>query len=649
MNNNPVMKTIGIFKVIFGLFLSVLLLNSFVSKDFNTYSNSEALTSSFNSNADKPVPGSWTFMVYIVGSDLQTKLNAGILDIVEMWNIGSTDNINVIVATGGSKSEGWETVNYHRVVKENLETWKNVGQYSMADPNVLTDFVFESMSNFPAENYGLVLWNHGSGVNGFGHDEIHHNMFSLPQLTQTLRYIHEQTNIKYDILGFDACLMATLEVASSMQGLANYMVASEELEPGHGWNYTPIAQALSSGTVAGGKDLGMVIADGFLNQATTYQQSGATLSVIDLDAVGELVQAFEYFLNSPTLSGNPDFTNIARNRSKSEAYGKSAKNPLASYDGVDLEDFVRLMKQSNPELSQQANQLLFALSQAVVYNRYDRTKPNASGLSIFFPYDKLADNNAVNAAMEKYQQLGFSPTYTQFLNRYVGRSVVDEEAPIINQQEVIQQDNIIQANCYSNDVAEVYTFLADATDIEDGDIEILGVMLPTELFYDQDLGLVMQHEWTGEWIGINGYPAYIAEIFLESYVDQVTGTEQVLYIITIPAVLNDEDVILTYSIDEDGFYVLESILPEVDEDGIFERRQIEIQPGDQLSLLYEGFNIDTDEEYWSEGEIMYLNSEADIELTISPLDPGAYILGYLVSDFAQNENVVIGEEPYFVD
>ena len=597
-----------------------------------------------NANQD-----SWTFMVYIVGSDLQTKMNAGFLDIVEMWNVESSDNINIVVATGGSQSEGWQTVNYHRVVKENLETWKNVGQYSMADPNVLTDFVFESMTRYPAEHYGLILWNHGSGIGGFGLDEVHGQKFSLPALTQTLRNIYTQTNIKYEILGFDACLMATLEVASSMQGLAKYMVASEELEPGHGWDYTPITQALTNGMISGGKDLGMVIADGFLNQASTYQQSGATLSVVDLDAVGNVVKSFENFLNAPSLSYETNFTTVARNRSKAEAYGKSAKNPVASYDGIDLEDFVRLMKQSNPELSQQANEVLYALNQAVVYNRYDRTKPNASGLSIFFPFDKLADNNAVNTAMNQYEQLGFSPDYTAFLNRYVGRSVVDEEPPILNQEEVIQQDNIIQSICYSNDVGEVYTFLADATDIESGDIEILGIMLPTELFYDQNSGLVMQHEWTGEWIGINGYPAYIAEIFLESYTNPDTGTDEVLYIITIPAVLNDEDVILTYSINEEGYYVLESILPEIDEFGTYERRQIEIQPGDQLSLLYEGFNIETNEDYWSEGELMTINSEDDIELTISPLDPGAYILGFMVTDLAQNENIVIGEEPYFVE
>ena len=43
-----------------------------------------------------------------------------------------------------------------------------------------------------------------------------------------------------DFLGFDACLMATYETASTLQDVANLMVASQELEPGYGWDYTSL-------------------------------------------------------------------------------------------------------------------------------------------------------------------------------------------------------------------------------------------------------------------------------------------------------------------------------------------------------------------------------------------------------------------------
>ena len=46
---------------------------------------------------------------------------------------------------------------------------------------------------------------------------------------------------KLDLLGFDACLMATYEVASTLAPLADRMVASQELEPGHGWDYRALS------------------------------------------------------------------------------------------------------------------------------------------------------------------------------------------------------------------------------------------------------------------------------------------------------------------------------------------------------------------------------------------------------------------------
>lgn len=46
---------------------------------------------------------------------------------------------------------------------------------------------------------------------------------------------------KFAFIGFDACLMATVETANMLVPHADYMFASEETEPGYGWDYTEIA------------------------------------------------------------------------------------------------------------------------------------------------------------------------------------------------------------------------------------------------------------------------------------------------------------------------------------------------------------------------------------------------------------------------
>jgi len=48
----------------------------------------------------------------------------------------------------------------------------------------------------------------------------------------------KSAGIKFDFIGFDACLMATVETALTMSQYGDYLIASEETEPGVGWYYT---------------------------------------------------------------------------------------------------------------------------------------------------------------------------------------------------------------------------------------------------------------------------------------------------------------------------------------------------------------------------------------------------------------------------
>ena len=50
-----------------------------------------------------------------------------------------------------------------------------------------------------------------------------------------------------DIIGFDACLMAQNSVSVTLAPLAHYLLASQELEPGHGWDYNSLRAAAQAG------------------------------------------------------------------------------------------------------------------------------------------------------------------------------------------------------------------------------------------------------------------------------------------------------------------------------------------------------------------------------------------------------------------
>jgi hypothetical protein len=111
--------------------------------------------------------------------------------------------------------------------------------------------------------------------------------------------------------------------------------------------------------------------------------------------------------------------------------------------------------------------------------------------------------------------------------------------------------------------------------------------------------------------------------------------------------INDEYVTLEFTVEEDGSYELTNITPEI-EDGLFPKQTFDIQPGDKLTLIYDKYNMETDEEIEEEGQSFTLNSIDDIELGIINLKAGDYMLGYLISDVNQNEEFFLNENIFTV-
>ncbi|MBO4889801.1 MAG: peptidase C11, partial [Lachnospiraceae bacterium] len=119
-----------------------------------------------------------TIMVYLCGTDLESRSGMGTADLQEMAAANLSDNVNLIVYTGGCKK--WKNnivssnVNQILQIKQGgvkmLED--NMGKASMSDPSTLTSFIKYCSSNFPANRNELILWDHGSGsLSGYAYDE----------------------------------------------------------------------------------------------------------------------------------------------------------------------------------------------------------------------------------------------------------------------------------------------------------------------------------------------------------------------------------------------------------------------------------------------------------------------------------------------
>lgn len=237
----------------------------------------------------------FTIMIYMCGTDLESQYGMGTADLNEMLHATISDKVNIIVETGGTAR--WRnsvvknnTNQHYQVTSSGLKLLQdNLGQRPMTDPRTLQDFITYSATNFPANRYALIFWDHGGGsLSGFGYDQLFPNSgsMSISQIHSAL----EGAGVKFDFVGFDACLMATLETAYMLNYHADYMIASEETEPGIGWHYTNWISKLSANTSMDTVEIGKLIIDDFIATCRqTVPREITTLSIIDLVVLNNIV------------------------------------------------------------------------------------------------------------------------------------------------------------------------------------------------------------------------------------------------------------------------------------------------------------------------------------------------------------------------
>ncbi len=329
----------------------------------------------------------WVIFVYLCGTDLESDGQAASSDLQEMMEAGAGANVRFVVQTGGTKT--WavpEAIPNDRISR--LEIYDNdmFGLYqgdlqNMGEAATLRDFVAWGFENYQAQRYGLVLWNHGSGsISGVCFDELYDNdSLTLQEIGEALAG-HEKA---FEMIGFDACLMATLETAQAVMPFADYLVASEELEPGSGWDYRSIGSFLAGKPDADGAELGKVIADSFLaSNILAEDEAITTMSVTALDKLPALADAVNE-AGWQMLAAVPDkarLSAIVKGIHRAENYG--GNTPEEGYTNmVDIGSMMRGITGVLPE----AQRVLEALDEAVVYRVAGSGRRESTGLSMYYP------------------------------------------------------------------------------------------------------------------------------------------------------------------------------------------------------------------------------------------------------------------------
>lgn len=377
----------------------------------------------------------WNFMVYIASNN--NLHNYATPNLHQMQQVGSNKHLNIVVQIDTFRKR--ETKRYFvEKGKSTLLSVNNdiIGGTSGTGEN-LFNFVKSVVTKYPARKQALVLWNHGSGIKdphiwgrlfsvreedlfflntetrllelntdilrGIAFNESQKTYITNQELTHTLNRISKEllNNKKIDLLGMDACHMAMIEICSQVKHAAKYMVGSQEVVPGSGWDYSILLRPFLSKSLSS-KDLSKQIVDAYASKYNRYY-ADLTMSAIDLKLqdkleknVDRVSQILLEFCNQDNTAAVAHILNSIRN-------DKNATISFMDKDYIDLSHFYTnlLTKMCNYyPISKEREKLAKALKdtiisglgiikEAVIRNSTGRKVKQAGGLSIYFPLGQV--------------------------------------------------------------------------------------------------------------------------------------------------------------------------------------------------------------------------------------------------------------------
>ena len=595
--------------------------------------------------------GTWTIFVYLCGTDLESSgQGSATSDLEQMLQGEGSDNVRFVLQTGGtsqwmnddfdaSVAERWVVQNNDKELVDSVELG------NMGDPDTLSDFLSWGVENYPAEKMGLIFWNHGSGsINGACFDELNDSdSLSLAEINSALSAVYANMEDKFEFIGFDCCLMGTLETANMLATYARYFYGSQETEPGSGWDYTSIANFLAENTGADGGELGKIITDSFYDEcAQADQENECTFTIVDLEKLDDFTVAFNDFSKNLYESANSNLAGIVRSINSADNFG--GNNKAEGYTNmVDIGGII-----NNCSDYADGSAALSSLADCIVYNKNGSNHSNASGLSIYFPlkvegsnelgifsgvcpspyYLSLVDMIAKGYSEDGYDNSGLFSDDGSWTNEDCqceeisddyfeseegdeddedSKLITFEQAPVVSEEGSYWFQLDANGLEYASSV-EAFVYM----DIGAENVVELGETLDIQSDWEQ--GLFVDN-FDGSWLALPDGQ------LLATYVVDASD-DSIVY--TSPIYLNGKRTNLRIVQDSEGVYI-EGAWDGIDENGIAAREIKKISAGDVIVPMY---YLDDDSEYTA-SEYEW---QEDDNIIYSSLPEASYYYCFLVED-----------------
>jgi len=587
----------------------------------------------------------WLIQWYLCGTDLETGGGAASADLQELLEVKLPANVKILIQTGGTNQWQNNVVSSSAIERfiytsDGLERIATLQDADMGDVNTLADFVRFGKENYTADHRVFVFWDHGGGsAVGICLDERTGNMLSLNDLRTAFTAAYEPSadNPPFELIGFDACLMATYDTVNTLDGLARYVTASEEVEPGIGWNYTGWVGALAKNPAMGGAKLGKEICDTYMEACESYWvDDTATLSVIDLAKLPYLRNAYESFgleaLRAAHKNPRNFFAKFGRGAKQAENYGGNTRR--TGY--TNMVDIVDLAKGNKDILPNTSDKLISAVDDAVIYKVNGEYRNRGGGLSSFYSYsgdeqtlvNYLNQDGAPIPQKLLYYYLIYGELPADVVPLLDGDSLVTPAptTPPPQRQEIFQisqlEDFTVQLDKDGNAFVQLNKEQMDLLssvhcqlvymDIEEDIILYLGS--DADIRADWDTGIFTDN-FRGVWPMLDGHPVYV----------EITEENDGYNLYSIPIKLNGVECNLqvAYVYAEEKYYIL-GARKGLDNHGMSSRELIKLRAGDEITTLHYGMTISGEDEDFTQVEVDTFTIGDNPQITDEELGDGNY-------------------------
>lgn len=372
-------------------------------------------TSLNNSNLSQLVNGNpkkRAVYIYLCGSNLESDLGAAVSNINEILQAQNIQDTYVVIETGGSRR--WTEYNIPsnkicRFLINNNQLIKiaELENSSMGDEKTMESFLEYCNKNFPAEQKCLILWNHGSSE-GICYDSNYSmDCLTYEEMTEAL----SATKSKFDIIGFDACLMANYDVVKKIGPYANYIIGSQEIAPSSGWDYKSFIQYFQQANNV--KELGKSICDSYIEKCKVSAKQDrselVTLSFLDMSELDAFLNSFENFSQYLFNSSDSMYFNFEVMTALDKSIKLGANSRYEGYSNlIDLKNF------SSHFESASAVKLGESIDRLVAYKVCGANRANVGGISLYYPI------KYIKAKVDEYLTSCSSVKYKEYLQSIYG-------------------------------------------------------------------------------------------------------------------------------------------------------------------------------------------------------------------------------------